>query len=138
MDNSATKERKMKRLSLSLLLAIVSTAAFPYGKVFFSPDKRAALEKQRFMEVVPDPSLATQPTQLEIVTVDGIVSRSSGRSTVWINGLPQYGRNTKIRRDLSGVTISNTTVPVGDSVNIITHEPVKLLGNGGSIKPNDK
>jgi hypothetical protein len=135
MDYGAAKKHTMKNLLLVILLTVVSTSAVAYGKVFFSPDKRAALEKQRFQEVVLDSSV--QPTQLEIITVDGFVYRSNGRSTVWINGAPEFGRKNKIRRDLSSVTISNSVVPVGDSVNVITKDTVHIIGSG-SIKINDK
>jgi hypothetical protein len=65
------------------------------GRLFYSPAERAALDKLR-RDGPPPPSdpdrkPAAQPEEAQL-TVNGIVKASSGRSTTWINEVPQDGR----------------------------------------------
>lgn len=77
----------------ALLLALSTTGAAsaqapsePLGRLFFTPEQRAALDRQRH---APPPSLSPAPTANEApASFDGMVQRSSGRNTVWINGTP--------------------------------------------------
>jgi hypothetical protein len=149
MDNDPSKERTMmiKRsaLIITLMLVTMTTDAAAMGKVFFSPDKRIALEQRRLMDVIPEvtaamaSAAAPPPEQIETITVDGIVKRSSGKNTVWINGVPHTERERNIvrvnPRDLSSAVISNvntttTIIRVGDGMNRSTKEPSTLLGPG--------
>lgn len=68
---------------LALLSGAVS-AEQPLGRLFFTPEQRATLESLRLA-----PATATQATPTDRVSVDGIVQRSGGPATVWINGVPQ-------------------------------------------------
>jgi hypothetical protein len=82
-------------LFLAALLCLPAAQAQGLGKLFFTPAERAALDRERQRSGMPESTkapgeLAMSPDNL---TVDGYVRRSGGRSTVWINGQPQYGRD---------------------------------------------
>jgi hypothetical protein len=152
MDNDSSKERtimtKRSALIITLMLTLaMTTNAAAMGKVFFSPDKRLALEQRRLMDVIPEVTAATTsatappPEQIETITINGLVKRSSGKNTVWINGVPHTERERNIARvnprDLSSAVISNvnnnsspTIIRVGDGMNRSTKEPSTLLGPG--------
>lgn len=54
------------------------------GRLFFTPAARAELERQKKLQ-----SLSTSLfTSNEPLRLDGVVVRSSGRHTVWLNGQP--------------------------------------------------
>lgn len=52
----------------------------PLGRLFFSPEDRVQLERQRQLQVQESRSL-----EAGTIRLDGIVLRSSGKSTVWVN-----------------------------------------------------
>lgn len=71
--------------ALFLLIAILFAApgrAEPLGRLFLSPDERAMLNRQRHDG--RDASAAAGR-----VALNGLVRRSSGKTTVWINQRPQ-------------------------------------------------
>lgn len=72
---------------LSLLLALTlwhdTAFATSLGRLFYTPQERRAMEAAQRGEgqgAVPGGAR---------VTLDGIISRSSGKNTAWINGIPQ-------------------------------------------------
>jgi hypothetical protein len=65
------------------LLAPRAVIAQELGRLFFTPEQRAALDARRKARLPDKPAaLAPSPT----TRVDGSVQRSSGRSTIWIDG----------------------------------------------------
>ena len=95
--------KKVRELWCTLVLAglIVtnSVAAGELGRLFFDAGQRAEIEKKRLTglknEPVPTPAaaIAVQETvrqPLGTVTVNGRVSRPNGKSTTWVNGIPQH------------------------------------------------
>lgn len=54
------------------------------GRLFLTPEWRTALERQRQLNIQQTRSL-----EGDTVRLDGVVVRSSGKSTVWINNQPQ-------------------------------------------------
>lgn len=58
------------------------------GRLFYSPDERAMLDRLR----KNDGRSTASPT--ERITLNGIVRRSSGKTTAWINQLPQHENQT--------------------------------------------
>ncbi len=75
----------MKRLLLALavLLSAGAAQAEELGRLFFTPEQRQALDARRKARLPDRPAAAVaSPT----VRLDGYVRRSSGRSTVWVNG----------------------------------------------------
>jgi len=100
-----------------LILAHSQTwaAPAPLGRLFLTPQQRAALDHQR----LHNPSgINNEPSQ----TLNGIVHRSDGRSTRWVNGEVHWNdaRNAP-------------SVPVGDTFNPATGERKHLLGEGKII-----
>lgn len=85
-------------LMVMLLLNTAPASCAPViGRLFSTPDERAALDAQRRTGTAPVPvadpnaseggeQAAAQP---QTVTVNGIVRRSGGEATVWINQQPQ-------------------------------------------------
>jgi hypothetical protein len=70
-------------LALALAAGAAAAEPPPLGRLFFTPEQRATLESLRLA-----PATATA-TATDRVRVDGIIQRSGGPATVWINGVPQ-------------------------------------------------
>jgi hypothetical protein len=76
-----------------LLLALALTAAAPaapaqeVGRLFFTPEQRDALDARRKARV-PDKPAAAAAVASPTTRLDGYVKRSSGRSTIFVNGQP--------------------------------------------------
>lgn len=97
----------------AILATPLATGADGLGRLFFSPAERAALDALRAAAAepaaasappasataVPPPTVA--PPALPAITVNGVVARSAGPSTAWINGEESYGRRLE---DLAGGT----------------------------------
>jgi hypothetical protein len=56
------------------------------GRLFFTPERRQQLDRQREMNLLDKQQAPADPT----LTVDGVVTRSSGKRTAWVNGNPQH------------------------------------------------
>lgn len=80
-------------LLLSALLCLPAAQGRELGKLFFTPAERAALDRERQRSGMPEGAANQAPAFSGNLTLDGYVRRSGGRSTVWINGQPQYGRD---------------------------------------------
>ena len=74
----------MRFLAFLLLLLLANSAqAQELGRLFFTPEQRAALDARRKARVPDRPAVTTvSPT----TRLDGYVKRSGGRSTVFVNG----------------------------------------------------
>jgi hypothetical protein len=74
--------------------AFEAPAAEPLGRLFFTPAQRAQLDavrsqKARAPAPEPEPEQEVKAPPLpEVITFGGIVRRSDGRTTVWINNRP--------------------------------------------------
>ena len=123
------------------LLAVQAvTAEEALGRLFFTPEHRQQLDQQRERNTLDKPQIMTVPT----LTVDGIVARSSGKRTAWINGNPQHENETgngltvtQRRGDPGRVMVQsgaspNVTARVGNTLNRNTGEANDLL-NGGRV-----
>ena len=111
------------------------------GRLFFTPERRQQLDRQRDLNLLDKQQIPAEPT----LTIDGIVTRSSGKSTAWINGSPQNEHETgsglsvrASRRDPGKVVLRSTDSPaararVGETVTRSTGESVDLL-NGGQVR----
>jgi hypothetical protein len=113
------------------------------GRLFLTPEKRGILERQRQLNV--ERALVMEGNQLRL---DGVMVRSSGRSTVWINGIAhqdgQAASEVRSRidpRDPSRVTLAvgeeaPAQLRVGESVNRATRErDDRLQGGELSVRP---
>jgi hypothetical protein len=121
----------------SLAAATASAWADPLGRLFLSPERRAVLERQRQLNIQE-----VQTIEGSTVTLDGVVTRSSGRTTVWVNQRPQNenalgtGITVDISRKDPGQVVltpgdeSPTSLKVGESINRGTREKTDALGDG--------
>lgn len=108
------------------------------GRLFFSPERRRNLDRQRALNRPDDIALTEDPT----LTVNGMVQRSSGRHTVWINGAPQTegerpgGLSAAPQRRTPGsVSVRPDAAPaaearVGESIKRSTGETTSPLNDG--------
>jgi hypothetical protein len=83
-------------LCLLLLLALpASASAAALGRLFYTPEQRSGLEQARQQKraaTADGTTAAPKP-----LTYDGIVLRSDGRATRWIDGKPQPGGAYSLR-----------------------------------------
>jgi hypothetical protein len=118
----------------------------PLGRLFFTPERRIALERQRTHNVQQ-----VQALQGATMSLDGVVYRSSGKSTVWINQHAQNendGRRTGVTATLSSRNPGRaliapgedtpTQLKVGEAVNRATGERNSRLGGGVVDAPVDR
>ena len=82
------------------------TEPHPLGRLFFSPEDRAILD--RFRQQNSGNTVTSTTAQ---ITVNGIVRRNNGKTTVWINQIPQR------ENEKQGVTVlksaaKSPTVPL--------------------------
>lgn len=128
----------MQRLvMLALMTSPVCEATEPLGRLFFTPNERVELDRARHLPpaIAPKPTVRiVAPTPVappllapNIVTVNGIVQRSDGSSTVWINNQPLAehevpGSATIKARGADAITVAlpkahGVEVKVGQTVN---------------------
>jgi hypothetical protein len=74
------------RCFFTLIMVVASTGVWAedLGRLFFTPDQRAALDARRKARVPDRPQVTT--TVSPTTRLDGYVKRSGGRSTVFVNG----------------------------------------------------
>ena len=121
----------MKRVlliaGLSALLA-AEAAAEDFGRLFFTPEQRAALDARRRARIPDKPAavVVASPT----TRVDGYVKRRTGPSTVFINGAPltesDQADSPRTPRDGD----SRVSIPVGESGSRVDLRPGEVLDRG--------
>jgi len=77
--------------SLVAALATLPSASWgePIGRLFFTPDERSNLDRARLTGGIAERQESALARQPESLTLNGLVKRSSGKTTVWINKLAQ-------------------------------------------------
>ena len=122
----------------SLLLSTAAFAAEPLGKLFLTPERRAALERQRQLNIQETQQVIEGAT----LTVSGVVHRSGGKATTWVNGAPQDDQSaaTGVRVEIDRANPARTTVvageespaslKVGEAINRATRETTSGVGEG--------
>jgi hypothetical protein len=113
--------RQAQFILLLLLIAQDPAWAEPeaLGRLFLTPQQRAALDRQRLL----NPGFSPNPVDSEVSqTLNGVVRRSNGPSTRWINGEARWND-----------TGPRPRVPVGDTFHPGTGERESLLGEGRII-----
>jgi len=73
-------------ITMAVFLLPASAFAQELGRLFFTPEQRAALDARRKARI-PDKPAAVVP-ESPVTRIDGFVRRDGGRSTVWLNGAP--------------------------------------------------
>jgi hypothetical protein len=69
---------------IAALLAAPPAGAQELGRLFFTPEQRAALDARRKARV-PDKPAAVAQVESPVTRINGAVRRSGGKSTVWVN-----------------------------------------------------
>lgn len=112
------------RLIVVLLLAVATgpaRAQETLGRLFFTQQQRQDLDRRRQANIQE----ATVVVE-SLVTVNGQVSRASGKSTTWINGAPQT--STRRPHDPARVTLPgaegepSVTVKIGQTLDKVRGE----------------
>lgn len=130
------------RVLSACLLALACTVparAEPLGRLFLTPERRALLDRQRQTNVQQQ----VESVEGSSMSLDGIVTHSTGKRTVWVNGHPQgeseagLGVNVRHGRAPGEATLSAgeeapVSLKVGESVNWGTREKQDSL-HGGRI-----
>ena len=122
-----------------LLLPAGQAAAQELGRLFFTPEQRDALDARRKARLPDKPAAAAvSPT----TRLDGYVRRSSGRSTVFVDGEAvsenAQPEGLRLRRgsDPSRVTVTvgedgrRIEMRVGETLDRATGEVKDVLGDG--------
>ena len=90
-----------------LLISIPTATADNLGRLFFTPAQRAQLDYAHARSTPAEGS--TSP----FLTVNGIVQKSGGARTVWVNGVAQSADNSRESNPTAQtVTIPGKTQPV--------------------------
>lgn len=106
-----------------VLLVADKACAEPLGRLFLTPERRATLERQRELNIQE-----AQTLEGSVVSLDGIVARSSGKHTVWVNQRPQNENSAG-----TGVTAAVSPANPGSAVITAGEEPPAVLRVGESI-----
>lgn len=136
--------RKALIHSLATVLAVLALAPAPVaaydslGRLFFTPQQRQDLDRRRQANAQESAVTAAESQ----ITVNGRVSRSSGRTTTWINGVPQD--DTQKSRDPAQVTLPggegepSVKLRVGQTLDKIRGEVKDPIEDGRIAVPSTK
>jgi len=104
------------------------------GRLFFTPQQRQDLDRRRQANI--QESAATAES---LVTATGQVSRSSGKTTTWLNGVPL--ESSRLLRDPTRVTLPggenepSVTLKIGQTLDKVRGEVKDPVGNGRIVVP---
>ena len=117
--------------------ALPGTAADGLGRLFLTPAQRLDLDKRRQADA--------QESLISIdnfVTVNGQVSRSSGKTTSCINGQAQHGQAGRIDPSKVSVPMGEDQPPVplkiGETLDKVRGEKRDVVGDGQIRVPSGK
>ena len=120
------------------LHTLPATAAGELDRLFFTPERREMLDRQRALNTLEAQTTNEDPQ----VLVNGQVRRSTGKRTTWINGQPQNEIDSRTgivaQPDVRGgasVRLHSgdetpVSVKVGETLNRGTQETSSPLGDG--------
>jgi len=113
------------------MLVPTSLPAQELGRLFLTAEQRAALDARRKARI-PDKPAAVPVVESPTTTVDGLVRRQGGRSTVWVNGMPNpEGAQPDGARVLPGRgNLPNVSITVGESERQFQLKPGQKLDRG--------
>ncbi len=100
---------------LAGLLGAADAGAQELGRLFFTPEQRAALDVRRRARV-PDKPAATPQVESPVTRIDGAVQRSGGKSTVWVNGeaIPEGAETGAPRVTPRSANPGSVSIPAGE------------------------
>lgn len=86
------------------------------GRLFFTPEQRAALDARRKARV-PDKPAAAPVTESPITRINGAVRRAGGKSTVWVNGemIPEDAQADGARVAPRSPNPGSVSIPAGEN-----------------------
>ncbi len=104
-------------------MATTGAGAQELGRLFFTPEQRAALDAQRRARV-PDKPAATPQAESPVTRVDGAVRRAGGKSTVWVDGeaIPEGAQPGGPRIAPRAASPGRVSIPVGDGEGAQRHD----------------
>ena len=93
-----------------------SAQAQELGRLFFTPEQRAALDARRKARV-PDKPAAAPVTVSPVTRVNGAVQRGGGKSTVWVNNemIPEDAQADGARVAPRGPNSGRVSIPAGET-----------------------
>ena len=93
----------------------MSAQAQELGRLFFTPEQRAALDARRKARV-PDKPAAAPVTESPITRINGAVQRGGGKSTVWVNGemIPEDAQPGGARLAPRGAKPGSVSIPAAE------------------------
>ena len=127
-------------LAPTLLLGVVTgqvAAQENLGRLFFTEQQRLDLDRRRQANI-QETAVVVEST----VTVNGQVSRSSGRSTTWINGVPQESARKPL--DPARVTLPggegapSVSLKIGQTLDKVRGEIRDPVAGGSIETPSGK
>lgn len=111
------------------------------GRLFYTPTQRAMLNDARVRKLSDQPNLSAAAPTLPApapVSFDGVITRSDGVATHWVNGRPQVGRSSdKVRNLKPGQTRAEQKVY--ESYQIRQPDPARILppvSTPSQVKPS--
>jgi len=111
------------------LVPVPAAAQENLGRLFLLPQQRQELDRRREANI-QEAAAVTE----SLVTVNGQVSRSSGKSTTWINGVPL--ESTRKPQDPARVTLPgaegapSVSLKIGQTLDKVRGEVKDGLGEG--------
>lgn len=143
---SPARARAVLLACLCLLGAGPACAQEQLGRLFFTPERRIALERQRQLNIREAEAQVVEVGAT--LSVSGVVQRSGGRSTTWVNNTPQDEKDaTGVRVQIDRANPGRTTVvageeqpaplKVGEAINRTTRETTSGVGDGRIVVKGD-
>jgi hypothetical protein len=125
-------------IAAALLLAVATgpaAAQETLGRLFFTEQQRQDLDRRRQANIQE-----TAVVVESLVTVNGQVSRSSGKTTTWVNGIPQANArrpNDPARATLPGAEGEpSVTVKIGQTLDKVRGEIKDPVSSGRIVTPS--
>lgn len=128
----------MRRAALlvAALLHLPLAQAQELGRLFFTPEQRAALDSRRKARV-PDRPAAVPIIASPTTRLDGFVRRSQGPSTVWVNGATvdeaKPGGDARVAVPV-GDGGARVRLKPGETLDRATGEVRDVLGAGSELR----
>lgn len=124
----------MRALLLTLLIATLPAAhaAELAGRLFYTPEQRAQLDQLRTQKAVAS-QVRDEPVP-ETVTYNGIIRRSDGKTTIWMNNQPMSAAELRSGQAVTGtvnrdgrIVLQNPQAGLGGRVELKVGQSATLL-----------
>ena len=125
-------------VAASCFIAIAAAAAEAadegLGRLFFTPQQRAALDAgRRIAAAKPKAGMTSAKRPVRELRLDGIVTRSDGERTVWVNGSAYHGGQSAGLR-VTPVEPEAARIHVGESGRAIKLRVGETHGRSGTAR----